>query len=121
MEDEFKKDLLKREKKGRIKEELEEDLNKINLAKENIKKLEKEEPSAYVKGSIKIELKKILEVLPEEINVLHFKKEIYVSRAKEEDTLIRVWRMEDLEDYTLGLEENLVFQDSDITFPRRWK
>ena len=123
MEDEFTNEIIEKESKEHSDKELQENLVQINNSVEKIKKLQKIEQSPYNKGTIRGELKEILEVLPEDIKVLSLTKDIYVSRATEEDEVIRVWHMKDLNKYTQGLKKRFTKKSPNINlnFPQRWE
>lgn len=105
MEEEKFKDFIKREAEEYPTKKLESDLEKINDSNQKIEKLQKKENSPYNTGAIKIEMRKILDVLPEDITVLVFEKDLYVSRAKAEDDVIQVWQRTDLNMYHKELDK----------------
>ncbi len=85
--------------------QIQESLDKIDVSKKNIDRLSKKKDCAYKRGSIRVELKKILTELPENVKVLAHSKDTYVSRAKKDDEIIRVWHTKDLNRYCEKLEE----------------
>ena len=102
-------------------EQIQESLDKIDTSKKNIEKLNKKKDCAYKRGSIRVELKKILEELPKEVKVLNYAKDTYASRAEKDDQVIRVWHKKDLDKYCEKLEELFTSKALQITFPRRWE
>ena len=56
----------------------------------------------------KEELQSLLENLPEEVNVVAFSKDFFASRVKEEDSVINIWRREDVHNYIKELENGFV-------------
>ncbi len=121
MEDEYLLDMIHEWAGEFSQEQIQESLDQIDISRENIEKLNKKKDCAYKRGSIRVELKKILEELPKEVKVLAYTKDTYASRAKKEDDIIRVWHQKDLDNYCEKLEELFTSKALDITFPRRWE
>jgi hypothetical protein len=106
--------------KGQITEELKQIYN----ATKNIEGLGEKAKSAETEGPMRLELEKILEVLPQEVDVLYLSKKIRVFREKEnnEDKLIRIWWEKDLKEYTSELSKLLAPKGSPVHMGlQRWE
>lgn len=121
MKDEYLLDMIQQWAGEFSQKQIQESLNKIDTSRKNIEKLSKKKDCAYKRGSIRVELKKILEELPKEVKVLAYTKDTYASRAEKDDDIIRVWHHKDLDDYCERLEEMFTSKTLDLTFPRKWE
>ncbi len=55
----------------------------------------------------KKELHSLLEILPEEINVIAISKDLFASRVQKDDEIITIWRREDVHEHIKKLQTEI--------------